>query len=214
MDMSREKPEIGNDIDLGKILGHGGQLTLGLDKYGKHQRGRHCAIFGGSGVGKSMFTAGIVRQDIDQWHRTHCGLMMLDPHGTIYKGLMEYLAERPERNLPIIPIDLTRDDWIISYNVLRQRQNMSRSVVIAGLIEAITHVWGEFNTNATPRFNNLGSLALDTLFQLGLTLAEASQLLMRHDVQRALIARLSSRLRSFFFSRTRTTPSAKLKSSI
>src|SRR5581483_8081215 len=98
--------------------------------------------------------------------------------------------EREDTDIPIIPIDLTRDDWIVSYNVLRRRQTMGRSVIISEFLEAISHIWGESNTDTTPRFNNIGGLVLDTLYQLGFTMAEASKLLMRFDVQRALVARL------------------------
>jgi len=182
--------EPGNDLNLGEIIGHGGELKLTHDRHGKHKRGRHVFICGSSGVGKSKLLEGMVRQDICQWHKRRCGLMLLDPHGAVYNGLMEWLAEREDTDIPIIPIDLTRDDWIVSYNVLRRRQTMGRSVIISEFLEAISHIWGESNTDTTPRFNNIGGLVLDTLYQLGFTMAEASKLLMRFDVQRALVARL------------------------
>ena len=139
--------EPGNDIKLGEILGHGAQLTLRHDQHGKHQRGRHVFVCGSSGVGKSKLLESMIRQDISRWSDSHCGLMLLDPHGAVYNGVMEWLAEYEDTKLPIIPIDLTRDDWIVSYNVLRRRREMEKSVVVAGFIEAISHAWGEINTD-------------------------------------------------------------------
>jgi len=41
--------EPGNDMRLGEILGHGGQLKLTYDRNGKHQRGENKGV--GSWVG-------------------------------------------------------------------------------------------------------------------------------------------------------------------
>lgn len=48
----------------------------------------------------------MIRQDISRWCDSHCGLMLLDPDGAVYNGVVEWLAEYEDTKLPIIPIDL------------------------------------------------------------------------------------------------------------
>jgi hypothetical protein len=45
-----------------------------------------------------------------------------------------------ERPRPVIPIDLRRDDWIVAYNLLRQREQVAASVVTDNLVDALAYV--------------------------------------------------------------------------
>jgi hypothetical protein len=89
-------------------------------------------VTGSTGSGKSKFLEHLIRQDIVNWRKSECGLLLLDPHGAIYDGLMHwlprtsYISARPR---PVIPIDLRRDDWVVAYNLLRQREQVVASVV-------------------------------------------------------------------------------------
>ena len=53
-------------------------------------------------------------------------MIVIDPHGNLYDNLINWLAwtglERP-----IVPIDVRQDDWVVFYNVLRQRQSTDRA---------------------------------------------------------------------------------------
>src|SRR5262249_16939237 len=82
---------------------------------------KHLYICGGTGTGKSKFLENLIRQDICNWSKSRCGMLVLDPHCSLYDNLINWLAwtvlERP-----IIPIDLRQDEWVVAYNVVRQRQ--------------------------------------------------------------------------------------------
>src|SRR6266568_4324770 len=105
----------GNDLILGQLSGRNAMLGLP-----RNQRDKHLYICGSTGMGKSKFLERLIRQDILAWRKSRCGLLLLDPHGSLYDGLINWLA-RNEIDRPIIPIDLRQDDWIVSYNLLRQR---------------------------------------------------------------------------------------------
>ena len=59
----------------------------------KEQRSRHLYVTGSTGSGKSKFLEYLIRQDILNWRKSdECGLLLLDPHGAIYDGIMAWLA--------------------------------------------------------------------------------------------------------------------------
>jgi hypothetical protein len=102
------------------LIAKNGEKVLQLTP---NQRSRHLYVVGSTGSGKSKFLEYLIRQDIVNWRRSECGVLLLDPHGAIYDGLMQWLTSRGYiYNRPIIPIDLRRDDWIVAYNLLRERE--------------------------------------------------------------------------------------------
>jgi hypothetical protein len=67
--------------------------------------GRHLYVTGSTGSGKSKFLEHLIRQDIMNWRKGgECGLLLLDPHGAIYDGLMHWLTRtRPYPHAPCDP---------------------------------------------------------------------------------------------------------------
>lgn len=173
----------GNTLRLGTIRGNGRTLALPPDG-----RATHLYVCGSSGVGKSKLLEYLVRQDIKAWPETRSGLMLLDPHGSVYKNLLNWMAANHEAAIkrPVVLINLGNDSSVVSYNVLRPRTQASRSVVIDALVEAIAHVWGAANTIATPLFARWASNLLTMLYQNRLTLAEASALLDDFPLRQSL----------------------------
>jgi hypothetical protein len=162
----------GNDLDLGQITGS--KQRCGLDAAA---RGTHLHVVGATGVGKSKFLEHLIRQDIRNHGRSGCGLLMIDRHGPVYDGIMRWLARYdPEAELPVVPIDLRREDVIVAYNPLRAR-SAAPPVVAANVVDSIAHVWGAGAVTETPRFAHIGRLVVRTLYAHGLTLAEAPALL-------------------------------------
>ncbi len=163
----------GNDLLLGAVAGR--NASLGLSR---SQRDKHLYVCGSTGTGKSKFLENLIRQDIRNWRKSKCGLLVLDPHGSLYDGLINWLAWN-EVDRPIIPIDLRQDDWVVSYNVLRQRKTADPAVLIDNLIEAIGYVWGQIGTDQTPLFEQWAGNILIALYEKRLTLLESEILLNR-----------------------------------
>src|ERR671931_1555117 len=161
----------GNDL----LIAHaprGGALTLSAK-----DRSMHMYVVGATGVGKSQFLEHIVRQDIRNWRKSGCGLLVLDPHGAVYDGVMQWLTRMSfVYNRPIIPIDLRRDDWVVAYNLLRERK-AAASVITANMVDALAYVWGAGSTDATPLFARTATMVFRALYEHKLTLSDALSIL-------------------------------------
>jgi len=161
----------GNDVILGTVAGASAPLVLP-----RTARDKHLYVCGSTGTGKSKFLENLIRQDIRSWSKSKCGVMLIDPHGSLYDGVMRWLANR-EIDRPVIPIDLRRDDWVIGYNVLRKRPQSDPSVIARNFVDAMAHVWGQAGTDQTPLFARWAGNILSTLYEAGETLVQAEHLI-------------------------------------
>lgn len=169
----------GNDLILGRLAGR--NATLGLPRT---QRDKHLYVCGATGTGKSKFLENLIQQDIKQWHESKCGMLLLDPHGNLYDNIMSWLAWNDRLfDVPIIPIDLRQDDWVVSYNLLRQRETADPAVLVDNLIDAMAYVWGQGGTNQTPLFARWAGNVIRALYEKKLTLVEAQFLVDRVEKQ-------------------------------
>ena len=181
----------GNDLNLGTLAGRDKGLP-----FLRTDRDKHLYVCGGTGTGKSKFLENLIRQDIKQWHKSKCGMLVLDPHGNLYDSIVEWLAWN-ERilDVPVIPIDLRRDDWIVSYNLLRQRETADPAVLVDNITDAMAYVWGQGGTNQTPLFARWAGNVLRALYEKKLTLVESEHLIDRvaKQVRYAMTADLKDR---------------------
>lgn len=169
----------GNDLDLGILPGRKARLA-----FPRTERNKHLYVCGGTGTGKSKFLEHLIRQDIKQWHGSKCGLLLLDPHGNLYDSLMEWLAWNQDiLKVPVIPIDLRRDDWIVSYNLLRRRTLADPAVLVDNIVDAMAYVWGQGGTNQTPLFARWAGNIIRALYEKNYTLVEAEHLIDRVNKQ-------------------------------
>jgi hypothetical protein len=163
----------GNDLILGKMPGR--SASLGLSRT---ERDKHLHVVGSSGAGKTKFLENLIRQDIRNWSRSKCGMLVIDPHGNLYDNLVNWLAWADIKR-PIIPIDLRQDDWVVSYNVLRQRKSAAASVLVENFVQAMAYVWGQGGTDQTPLFAQWAWNIFSALYEKKLTLIEAKHLVDR-----------------------------------
>jgi hypothetical protein len=166
----------GNKLKLGIVDGKGVPLEMTPE-----MRSTHLYICGSTGTGKSKMLEYLVRQDIAKWHASKCGLLLLDPHGSLYDSLVNWIAwhEPTLKNVPIVPIDLRQTDWTVGYNVMRPRTQADPSVIVSNFVQAMSYVWGVDGTAQTPLFNRVGSNVLWTLYEKQMTLLETEYLIDR-----------------------------------
>jgi len=167
---------IGNNLKLGLIDGNGISLEMTPE-----MRSTHLYLSGSTGTGKSKMLEYLIRQDIANWHKSKCGMLLLDPHGSLYDSLVNWISwnEPYLKNVPIVPIDLRQTDWTVGYNVMRPRTKADPSVIISNFIQAMAYVWGAEGTDKTPLFARIGSNVLWTLYENGMTLLESEYLIDR-----------------------------------
>src|SRR5258708_22184599 len=160
----------GNDLNLGLLPGRAASL-----QFPRTARDKHLYVCGSTGTGKSKFLENLIRQDIIAWRKSKCGLLVLDPHGSLYDGLINWMAWN-NIDRPVIPIDLRQDDWVVSYNVLRQRTLPDPAVLVDNVVDAMAYVWGQGGTNQTPLFARWAGNVLHALYEKKHTLIESELL--------------------------------------
>lgn len=174
---------LGNDLSLGTLAGCSRSLVLPATL-----RDKHLYVAGATGTGKSKLLEHLIRQDIIANRVTGCGMLVIDPHGSLYDSLAGWLASTNLQR-PIIPIDMRDSDWVVAYNVLRHRAQGNPSVVIDNLVQAMAHVWGETGTDQTPLFARWAGNTLRALYEQRFTLADAMHLLGDQPAIRAAMTR-------------------------
>jgi len=164
----------GNKLELGIVDGKGVPLEMT-----PQMRSTHLYVCGSTGTGKSKMLESLVRQDIKQWHKSKCGALIIDPHGSLYNSLINWIAwnETYLKDVPIVPIDLRQKDWTIGYNVMRPRTTADPSVVISNFVQAMAYVWGVDGTQGTPLFARLAKEVLWPVYEKKMTLNEVKYLI-------------------------------------
>lgn len=166
----------GNKLELGIVDGKGIPLEMT-----PQMRSTHLYVCGATGTGKSKMLEHLVRQDIKQWHKSKCGALIIDPHGSLYNSLINWIAwnEKYLKDVPIVPIDLRQNDWTIGYNVMRPRTIADPAVVISNFVQAMAYVWGADGTQSTPLFARLAKEVLWPVYEKQMTLNEVKYLIDR-----------------------------------
>jgi hypothetical protein len=164
----------GNKLELGIVDGKGVPLEMT-----PQMRSTHLYVCGSTGTGKSKMLESLVRQDIKQWHKSKCGALIIDPHGSLYNSLINWITwnEKYLKGIPIVPIDLRQNDWTIGYNVMRPRSIADPAVVISNFVQAMAYVWGVDGTQSTPLFARLAKEVLWPVYEKQMTLNEVKYLI-------------------------------------
>ena len=102
----------GNKLELGSVDSKGVPLEMTPE-----MRSTHLYICGATGTGKSKMLESLIRQDIKNWHKNKCGMLIIDPHGSLYDSLIDWITwnEKYLKDIPLVPIDLRQKDWTIPH---------------------------------------------------------------------------------------------------
>ena len=153
-------------------------IFLGHDAAGRRlelspeERETHMHVIGASGSGKSKFLELMIRADLDNRQ----GFCLIDPHGTLYKEVVDYAAHRVLKR-DIILLDLSKPEFIIGFNPFRKAANGDVSVQVDRRIRATMHAWGVENADQTPTLERTLRLIFTTLLDLNLSFHEAQYLI-------------------------------------
>ncbi len=168
----------GNSLRLGHVAGMVAPLEMT-----PQQRSTHLYICGATGTGKSKMLEYLIRQDIKNWRRSKCGALIIDPHGSLYNSLINWVAWHADhfQDVPIVPIDLRQSEWTIGYNLMRPRPVADPAVVINHFVQAMAYVWGADGTQSTPLFARLAKEVLWPIYEKKLSLNEVKYLIDRSN---------------------------------
>jgi len=181
-------------LNLGTVLGvHGdaGQPAAApLLVMPGESRDKHLYVVGATGAGKSMFLEGLLRQDILNQRRSGSAIVLLDPHGSLYDGIVRWLA-RLRLDRRVVPIDLRQHEWIVAYNAIRRRQDSSASVVVDAFVRTMAHAWGAAGVDQTPLLARWITNLIAVLYEKGLTLPQAFHLLCDNEIRANLTCQVA-----------------------
>ncbi|MGH8610153.1 MAG: helicase HerA domain-containing protein [Gammaproteobacteria bacterium] len=78
---------LGNELLIARDS-RGRPLTLSPEE----QRMHLFYVAGSTGSGKSKFIEYLIRQGVRNWRNSRSGVLLLDPHGSVYDGAVQWLA--------------------------------------------------------------------------------------------------------------------------
>ena len=105
----------------GTLLGHDAcnrPVTLSAT-----DRATHMHVIGSSGSGKSKFLEQLIREDLNNRQ----GFCLIDPHGTLYKDVLEYASHKVLKR-DIVLLDLSKPEFVIGFNPFRKAKDGDVSV--------------------------------------------------------------------------------------
>lgn len=150
-------------------LGHGGDGPLSLSQ---EARETHLHVMGLSRQGKSYFLEHCIRQDIENG----AGVCVIDPHGEMYKNLVDWLAANDmQKRRRIHLINPAKGDWSVGFNPLCMNDSFLKARV-SSMIDACQKVWGDTESTGHKTLANLLEMVFSTLAHHKLSLREASLL--------------------------------------
>lgn len=137
-------------------------------------RSLHMHVFGASGVGKSKALEAIIRQDIKAGH----GVIVIDPHGSLYHDLVRWLTYQGyDRFRKIHLIDPSGGTSTVSFNPLWVRPNEDIINRVKRVVDAFAMAWGSENTDEKPRLSKVLTLVFYALARRNLSIVEGQHLL-------------------------------------
>jgi len=172
-------------------------LVLGTDAVGRRltlspeEREAHMHVIGSSGSGKSKFLEWMIRQDL----RNRQGFCLIDPHGTLYRDVLEYCGHHA-LNREIVLLNLSDATHVLGFNPFRRMADGDVSVQVDRRIGATMHAWGVGNGDETPTLERTLRLIYTLLVEQNLSFETAQYLIdfNAHDIREELIAKLESPL--------------------
>jgi hypothetical protein len=133
----------------------------------EEQRSRHMHVVGRTGSGKSKLLEWMIREDI----KAGRGLLLLDPHGDLYRGVLRWAIEqRLDRNRLLL-IDQNQLEWAVGLNYLEE-PGMTPEWIAGRAQEGIAKVFGGERQEIMPTIRTVLPRTLNSLIQANLRLSE------------------------------------------
>lgn len=137
----------------------------------EEDRAMHMHIPGTTGAGKSKLMEHMIRCDIDAGR----GLILIDPHGDLYKSSLNYVVRRRLSDKTIL-IDPNDEEWAVGINYLEYDPDLRSATSHASeVMNGIAKVFGGEDTDVMPRLQRWERNALIPLIERTLTLTEVSR---------------------------------------
>ena len=151
-------------------------------------RALHTHVIGAPGTGKSSLFVHAICEDILDGH----GVCLIDPHGPLARGVLEWCAAHDmQKYRRIHIIDPDDPEWCAAFNPLRRDGHTQPTARVDAMVEACAQVWGGADMSTTPLLKKCLKAVFYALLMRDLTLAEAFELVsstggLRRDLTEGL----------------------------
>ncbi len=170
---------------------------LGQDALGRRveisgeDRRAHMHVIGSTGSGKSKFLEWLIRQDL----KSGQGFCLIDPHGTLYRDVLDYCAHRVIKR-DIILLNLSDPRHVVGFNPFRRAKSADVSVQVDRRIIATMHAWNVKNSDNTPTLERTLRLIYTMLIEQNLSFQQAEDLVdfNAREIREKLIRNVKSGL--------------------
>jgi hypothetical protein len=144
----------------------------------------HAYVLGKTGVGKSTFLEGLIRQDMVRGE----GLALVDPHGDLAEDVVRAVPE--SRRADLIYLNAPDIANPLGFNPLERIPPARRSLAAQGLLDAMKKIWSDA---WGPRMEHILRNCLFTLLdQPEATLADIGRLLHDKEYRHAAVEKVGS----------------------
>lgn len=156
-----------------------------------HDRRRHLAIIGKTGMGKSTLLSSLLISDM----RAGRGVGLIDPHGDLAEQLLAAVPRH--RTNDVVLLDAGDRDFPVAYNPLACSRPEQRALVASGVVAALKRQYAD---SWGPRLEYILRCAVLTLVETpGSSLSSLSRLLSDGRYRRDVVGRMSDPVvRSFW----------------
>ncbi len=149
---------------------------------GPEDRRTHTWVLGKTGVGKSTLLKNLIIQDLRRGH----GVAVIDPHGELVQGLLDYIPK--ERTWETIYFNPADQEFPIGFNILEQVAPELRPLVASHVISVFKNIWAD---SWGPRTEYLLHNAVISLLDVpGSTLLSIPRLLADKDFRARVVAQV------------------------
>ena len=158
------------------------------------RRATHLYIVGQPGTGKSRALESWIVQDIEAGR----GVGVIDPHGDLFRHVVQRVSLRPRTWDRVIIVDPCASNWTVGLNPLAAIRGQSKERLSQFLTDIVVRIW-RIDASSSPRMLWLLINAFLALAELDLTLLHLPQLLLDRGYRENLLHRLSNQsVREFF----------------
>jgi len=121
----------------GILVGYSGKQTIARDvRFPESDRSRHCYIVGATGVGKSTLLNNMIFQDI----KNGKGVTVIDPHGDLYRQVLEGAIPRT-RLRDVILVDPCDFEYSVGINFLECSRSRFRAVEVNYVVNEMIKIF-------------------------------------------------------------------------
>ncbi|MEK7433077.1 MAG: type IV secretion system DNA-binding domain-containing protein [Cyanobacteriota bacterium] len=124
------------------------ELASDLSYLPLEKRMVHMQVVGNTGTGKTKFLEHLIRQDIEQGN----GLILIDPHGDLYKNVLRFCIQKRLHD-KVILINPSDSSYTLGFNPITLSEGEDISVKAKELRNACAKAWGIQNFQENPNIN-------------------------------------------------------------